>query len=232
MDIGKIMKTDKKPHMSADGILGLILERIRSLPEGRVFVAAIDGRCASGKTTLSALLKERLDAAGPDTTASVIHMDDFFLPPSLRSPERLLEPGGNVHYERFSSEVFLPLKALKESSGLKPGPVRLCSTAISYRRFDCSVMNYIKEPVRLAPSRIYIVEGAYCLRPEFRELYDLKIFASVSSELQSERILKRNGPEAREVFRKKWIPMEESYFDFFDIEGISEVLFDKPLKTV
>ena len=32
-------------------------------------------------------------------------MDDFFLPMELRTAERLEEPGGNVHYERFSAEV-------------------------------------------------------------------------------------------------------------------------------
>ena len=61
-------------------------------------VIAIDGRSGAGKTTLSQILSERLGA-------SVVHMDDFFLPLSLRSDKRLSEAGGNVHYERFIEEV-------------------------------------------------------------------------------------------------------------------------------
>ena len=38
-------------------------------------------------------------------------MDDFFLPFELRTAERLKEPGGNVHYERFIDEVVSKLSA-------------------------------------------------------------------------------------------------------------------------
>ena len=81
-------------------------------------VIAIDGRAASGKSTVAAQLSKVLDAA-------VVHMDDFFLPPTLRTPERLAASGGNVHYERFAEQV-LPFLRTK--------------TPFSYRRFDCSVM--------------------------------------------------------------------------------------------
>ena len=53
-------------------IISEITERL-NIEEGRVKVIAIDGRCASGKTTLARELAERLGAG-------VIHMDDFFLP--------------------------------------------------------------------------------------------------------------------------------------------------------
>ena len=61
-------------------------------------VIAIDGMAASGKSNLAARLAEELDGC-------VIHMDDFFLPPELRTQERLSSPGGNVHYERFEAEA-------------------------------------------------------------------------------------------------------------------------------
>ncbi|MBQ3256889.1 MAG: hypothetical protein IJA67_05715 [Oscillospiraceae bacterium] len=63
----------------------------------RPVVIGMDGMAASGKSTLAALLADRLDAA-------VIHMDDFFLPQGFRTPERLRTPGGNVYYERFCKE--------------------------------------------------------------------------------------------------------------------------------
>ena len=74
------------------------------------FIIAIDGRAASGKSTLAQQLGELLDA-------DVIHMDDFFLPPSLRTKERLSEPGGNVHYERFAEEV--PLLYTGKANGTR-----------------------------------------------------------------------------------------------------------------
>ena len=59
---------------------------------------AIDGPCASGKSTLGALLRGVYGA-------NLFHMDDYFLPFARKTPERLAEPGGNVDYERFFAEV-------------------------------------------------------------------------------------------------------------------------------
>lgn len=50
------------------------------------FILAIDGNCASGKTTLSRLLAMYFDC-------NIIPMDDFFLPPGLRTDERLALTG-------------------------------------------------------------------------------------------------------------------------------------------
>ena len=58
---------------------------------------AVDGRCASGKTTLASALER-------ETGCNVIHMDHFFLRPEQRTKQRLEEPGGNVDYERFQED--------------------------------------------------------------------------------------------------------------------------------
>ena len=73
-------------------------ERVIELIESGVKIIAIDGRCASGKSTLTEDVKRVMDI-------NVVRMDDFFLPLSLRTPERFALPGGNVHYERFIDEV-------------------------------------------------------------------------------------------------------------------------------
>ena len=65
--------------------------------QNNLVLAAIDGRCASGKTTLAAQLQQQFDG-------SVIHMDHFFLRPHQRTPQRYQEPGGNVDRERFLEE--------------------------------------------------------------------------------------------------------------------------------
>ena len=79
-------------------------------------IVAIDGKCTSGKTTLASKLAEIYDC-------NVFHMDDFFLRPEQRTPERFAEVGGNVDYERFQEEVLLPLKDGKAFS-YRPFPFR------------------------------------------------------------------------------------------------------------
>lgn len=162
---------------------------------GRPFIIAIDGRAASGKSTLAEQLSKLLDA-------DVVHMDDFFLPPELRTEERLAEPGGNVHYERFCEEVL---------------PYLGSSAAFSYRIFDCSKMDYSGERI-IENKPIRIVEGAYSHHPKFGGYADLFVFSDVDAEEQLRRICLRNGEEKAQMFAKKWIPMEERYFAAFEIK--------------
>lgn len=175
--------------------LPVLKKVVRKNNSVRPFTLALDGPASSGKTTLAALLSEVLNAP-------VIHMDDFFLPPALRTEARFEEPGGNVHYERFIDEVLPKLKSPE---------------AFTYRRFDCSVMElgpYI--PVAAADYRI--VEGSYSHHPVFGDYADLRIYLTVSSDEQEARILLRNGPEMLKRFRNEWIPMENRYFETFEIE--------------
>lgn len=158
-------------------------------------IVSIDGMCASGKTTLSKLLGDILDAP-------VYHMDDFFLPPVKRTRERLSEAGGNVDYERFKKDVLNPL---------------LLKKPFSFQPFDCSKMDF-GEPILSQSAPLSIVEGSYACHPTLESDYDLKIFLSIDPELQLERIRARNGDRMLERFKNEWIPMENRYFEAFDIK--------------
>lgn len=163
-------------------------------------IVAIDGNCTAGKSTLAAFLSEHYNC-------NVFHMDDFFLRPEQRTPERFAEPGGNVDYERFQEEILNPL--------LKNG-------AFSYRPYDCQTQ-VLADPVSVLPKRLNIVEGTYALHPYFGNGYDLKIFLSVSPEIQRERILQR--PQfLHELFFSEWIPMEQNYFDRFSIPRQCDII--------
>ena len=157
-------------------------------------IVAIDGPCASGKTTLAAELSARL-------SCPVIHMDHFFLRPEQRTPERLAEPGGNLDRERFMREVLEPLREGKE---------------ISYSPFVCSTMS-LGEPISLPRAVVTIIEGSYSCHPDLRESYDLHLFTMIDKAEQEQRLLAREGKEKLEVFKAKWIPMEETYFKTFDV---------------
>ena len=173
-----------------DKILEMSKKQIDTLLEDKNFVlVAIDGKCTSGKTTLASKLAEIYDC-------NVFHMDDFFLRPEQRTPERFAEVGGNVDYERFQEEVLLPLKDGK---------------AFSYRPFDCSTFP-IAPPVAVTPKKLNIIEGTYSQLPYFGDPYDLKILLTVDAETQRQRILERPAFLHKRFF-EEWIPMENRYFN-------------------
>lgn len=150
---------------------------------------AIDGPCASGKTTLAKALADTYDC-------NVFHMDDFFLTPDLRTPERLSEIGGNVDYERFYAEVLLPLRETRE---------------FTYRPYDCRTQS-LKEPIVVMPKKLNMIEGSYSMHPKLESAYDFSVFLKISPQIQRERILKRN-PAIAKRFLEAWIPMENAYFE-------------------
>lgn len=168
----------------------IIEEKIVQMKKpGRRLLAAIDGRCAAGKTTLARRLQEEL-------CCSVFHMDDFFLRPEQRTAERFRTPGENVDHERFFEEILKPLKQGEEW--------------ITYRAFDCH-KQALKAPVYLRAEDIVIVEGAYSCHPSLWDSYDLHFFMDIDPEEQKKRILERNGPEGWKAFSTRWIPLEEQY---------------------
>ncbi len=167
-----------------------ILQKAANLKEKQgPKIITIDGRAASGKSTMAKLLQEVLGT-------SVIHMDDFFLPKELRNEMRFAQAGGNVHYERFMEEV-LPAIANTKS--------------FTYNIFSCEKMDFYGKR-QVSESLWRIVEGVYSLHPKFGDYADLKVFSDVDAKEQMRRIVIRNGDEMAEMFQKRWIPFEEQYF--------------------
>ncbi len=161
-------------------------------------VIAIDGRAGAGKTTIANIISQIFKC-------DIIRADDFFLPPALRTPERLNEPGGNIHYERLKKQVIENLGAPFE-----------------YDVFDCSVMNINGKKKISTP--MCVLEGSYSQHPYLGKYYDLGIFVTVKKEEQERRILNRNGEKMLKMFKEKWIPMEEKYIEAFSIEENSHII--------
>lgn len=178
-----------------------IIPLLKKIYSANAKVISIDGRAASGKSTLASYLNRI-------TGASVVHMDDFFLPPALRTEERLHEAGGNIHYERFIEEVLSEIRKGNE---------------FTYTAFDCSVMDY-GEKRTVHPSPYVIVEGAYSCHPLFGDYADIKVFSDISPDEQMKRILLRNGEKMAEMFASRWIPMEEKYYKKFSIKEKADLI--------
>lgn len=180
-----------------------ILEKAAHTEHGkRPLIIAIDGHAASGKTTMAEQLRDVL-------CGDIIHMDDFFLPPWLRTGERFSKAGNNVHHERFAEEVL---------------PYLMGTNPFEYTRFDCSRMEFDPVPVRVEAGDWRIIEGSYSHHPELGDYADIKVFSTVQPELQMERIIARNGSEMAEIFRNRWIPMEEEYFSAYGIREKADII--------
>lgn len=180
-----------------------VIERIERVytERERVFVA-IDGPCTSGKTTLATVLQRRFGG-------NVLHMDDFFLRPEQRTPERFAEPGGNVDRERFEDEVLAPLAAGKIAQ---------------YRPWDCHTGDFAASR-NVEPARLTIVEGSYSMHPALRGYYDLMICLTIDSGEQLRRLEARN-PRMLQRFIDEWIPLENRYFEQTGTRAIANMVVD------
>ncbi len=173
------------------------------ISDSQPLLIAIEGSSASGKTTLSNILKQVYDC-------NVFHMDDFFLQPHQRTEQRLAEIGGNVDYERFDTEVMQPLCRQKD---------------VTYQKFDCSSFT-LQPPVTVPYKRINFIEGAYSMHPTFAEHYNLSVFLDIDPILQKKRIQKRNIPFLQEKFFNIWIPMEQRYFSATEIKTRCDLIVE------
>lgn len=169
--------------------LGVFAAIDRLLAADRPVIVAIEGGSAAGKSSLAARLQGIYGC-------NVFHMDDFFLRPHQRTPERFAQPGGNVDVERFAAEVLCPLQSGKP---------------FSYRPFDCHTMGFLP-PVPVQPHRLSVVEGVYSMHPALAGAYDCSVFLGIDAETQRARILARNGEQMLARFLSEWIPLENAYF--------------------
>ncbi len=173
----------------------------RLLDRQEQVLVAIDGRCGSGKTTLAARLQAELPCR-------VFHMDDFFLQPHQRTPERLQTPGENVDHERFLQEVLLPAAR---------------GEAVIYRPYLCA-QQALGQAVSVPSARLTIVEGSYACHPALWPYYHLRIFLTVDPREQLRRIEARSGPEKLRQFVDRWIPLEKQYFRAFSLPERCDLL--------
>ncbi|MBQ3637695.1 MAG: uridine kinase [Clostridia bacterium] len=175
------------------GSLGPLTDLLDRASADRPLVLALDGFCASGKSTLAAEFEKRYGAR-------VIHTDDFYLPSPMRTPERYAEPGGTIQYERLKEEVVDCLRL----------------PALTYGRIRHADFT-VGDPVTLPLAPLTVIEGAYAAHPFFGDYADILCFMETEPGEQRRRIFARNGPERLRLFEERWIPYEEKYEAAFGI---------------
>lgn len=167
----------------------------------RVLIA-IDGPCASGKSTFASWLQDKVNG-------TLFHMDDFFLPEVLKTEARLNEIGGNVYYERFEQEI---LQNVSNSN-------------IEYQKFNCKIQA-LEDPLQIPLKEVVIVEGSYSLHRRLRDYYDIKVMLEVDPMLQLERLKKRAPEHLYKRFINEWIPLENKYFEQEQLHTIADFIID------
>ncbi len=164
---------------------------------GKKIAVAIDGKCASGKTTLARFLQKYF-------CADVLHTDDFYLPIARRN---LAEIGGNMDFVRLKQVI----------AAWKSGNA-------TYAPFDCKTQQYAAQR-NLLQRNLLITEGVYSFFPQLAECFDLRILLTISEGLRVKRICAREKENA-ERFLSLWATREDEYFQAFAPEATADFLFD------
>ncbi len=165
-----------------------VIDRIDSMLLHRVnIIVAIDGNSCSGKSLYAEALSQYYN------NCNVIHCDHFFLPPEMRSPDRLAEVGGNIHYERLKDVLNNVTKDI----------------AFCYQQYHCHDNSYTD--IHVQPKRLTIVEGSYSLHSKLSNYYNIGIVLSVDASEQRLRVSLRETPQSYHNFMHKWIPLENNY---------------------
>lgn len=172
-----------------------------SQKNNRRLLIVIDGKCSSGKTTLSERLGERYGC-------NVFHIDDFYLPIVMQTPEVMKEPGGNINYDRFIAEIMAPLTS---------------DSTVVYRPFLCMEQEYAPG-VSLKRTGVNVIEGTYSCHPVLREIYAkltgwevITLFMDIDDRNQRDRVRGRVGQLRFKLFEDKWIPREREYFSAYSV---------------
>lgn len=178
------------------------VEAIRDRVAGaEVFVVAIDGMSAAGKSTFAEQLEGQLDAA-------VIHGDDFYRDMPERARRELSAVEGVDRYfdwERLREEALLPLRQ---------------GRAAAFRPFDWARGEGLADVVTIEPRRVVVIEGVYSARPELRDLVDLAVLVETSTDERQRR--RRTRHDAHD-WEYRWDAAERFYFasvrprDEFDV---------------
>ncbi|MBR1220401.1 uridylate kinase [Bradyrhizobium sp. U87765 SZCCT0131] len=188
-------------------VIATLAEAIGGLRQSWPLRVAIDGRTASGKTTLADELAVALQATGRAVIRTSI--DGFHRPRAERYARGRHSPEGYYHDARDLTAVITLLLA-----PLGPGGDRRYCTA----SFDLAADRPITQPALTAPpDAILIVDGTFLQRPELDDGWDLAVFVETTADIAESRGLGRDADQlgevdaVRELYRRRYRPAYALY---------------------
>lgn len=181
------------PRLLGDSAaLANIVDFIRSKPDQRL-ILGIDGFGGSGKSTFA-------DRIGDEVLLTeIVSYDDLYLPEPMRPDFLASRLGIADAYDWLAllNGVLIPFRQ---------------RMPCEYPTLDWETQE--REPTQISPhTRVLIVEGVSCLRPELRESYDYKIWVEAPRDVRLDRGIARDGEQMRSEWVDRWMPAEQIYFE-------------------
>lgn len=172
----------------------ILCEKIENQDYNEYLLVAIDGNCCAGKTTLAKILGDFFEA-------TVIHMDDYFLPKERYTEDLQDEIGGNIDINRLKEEV-------------------LDNDEVVINRFDCKTQTYHHEKT-VAKKGVIVIEGTFSLLEAVSRHIDYAVILTISSPDQKIRLIQRESGDMVEEFETKWLPQERKYLNLLDYAKVN-----------
>ena len=169
----------------------------------RPLVLALDGRCGAGKTTLANGLAEQF------ACCTLLHTDDFYLPPARRCPDWAHTPCANMDLTRLRDEALRPAYE---------------GQTVTYRAYSCREGAFLPS-VQLPAQPLVILEGSYSHHPLLRPYETLRVFVTCAKTEQTRRLQSREGARYAD-FAARWVPLEEGYFAQYGIAESADFVVD------
>lgn len=189
-------------YASRAALLDDLAERIARLAPGTPVRIAIDGRTASGKTTLADELAIAIRRHGREVIRTSI--DGFHRPKAERYARGRFSAEGYYHDARDLCAIMTLLLA-----PLGPGGDRRYRTASFDLENDCPIA---QDPLSACADAILIVDGTFLQRPELRDGWDLTIFVETSEQTAEARGVNRDTDRlggraaARQLYADRYKP--------------------------
>lgn len=188
-------------------VLNDLAVMIAKLEPARPLRVAIDGRTASGKTTLANELADSLRAKGREVIRTSI--DGFHRPKVERYARGRHSAEGYYHDARD-----LPAINALLLDPLGPDGDGWYRTASFDLHNDLPIE---QEPQFASAGAILIVDGTFLQRPELREGWDIAVFVETSEQVSEQRGIDRDtvllggGEATRQLYANRYRPAFDLY---------------------
>ncbi|GFF30202.1 uridine-cytidine kinase B [Aspergillus udagawae] len=183
---------------------------------------AIDGRTASGKTTLADELSKILSVKGRNVIRTSI---DGFHRPKIERYARGRFSAEGYYYDARDLQAINTLLL----SPLGPGGDRRYRTA----SFDLDKDEPIEQRPHLAANNaILLVDGTFLQRPELRDGWDLTIFVETSEQVSEQRGIHRDASHlggleaARQLYAMRYRPAFNIYDGLCQPYSLADAIFN------
>lgn len=162
-------------------------------------VVAIEGNICSGKSVYARQLSDSINA-------TILSVDDFYIPHTDRTDEQMAKPGGNIDFD----SLYKTIKSL------------LISKHASFNKYDCHTRQSSPMTV-LLNGNVIIVEGVYSAHTKLLPLIDIIVFMPIDKQTQLKRLKLRN-PDNYDDFINTWLLREEEYYFSCNIEQLADYI--------